>query len=62
VINNTADLACTPSHAARLFEALGCDDKTYVDIEGADHYYIEKPELLPKATAAVVSWMDARGL
>jgi hypothetical protein len=45
-----------------LFEALGCDDKTYVDIEGADHYYIEKPELLPKATAAVVSWMDARGL
>lgn len=61
VINNTADLACTPSHAARLFEALGSADKTYVDIEGADHYYIEKPELLPLATKTVVDWMDARG-
>jgi pimeloyl-ACP methyl ester carboxylesterase len=38
VINNTADLACTPSHARRLFDAVGHDDKEYHDVVGADHY------------------------
>ena len=61
-INNTADLACTPSHARRLFEALGSKDKTYVDIEGADHYYMERPDLLPTAVKTVTDWLDARGL
>ncbi len=61
VINNTADLACTPSHAARLFEALASPDKTYVDIEGADHYYIERPDLLPKAVEAVSGWLADHG-
>ena len=61
VINNTADLACTPSHAARLFEAVASPDKSYVDIKGADHYYIERHDLLPEAVAAVDSWMKAHG-
>ena len=60
-INNTADLACTPSHARRLFEALASKDKTYVDIEGADHYYMERPDLLPTAVKTVTDWLDARG-
>ncbi|KRB52893.1 MAG: alpha/beta fold hydrolase [Pseudomonadota bacterium] len=60
-INNTADLACTPSHARRLFEALGSKDKTYIDIEGADHYYMERPDLLPTAVKTVTDWLDARG-
>lgn len=60
-INNTADLACTPSHARRLFAALGSKDKTYVDIEGADHYYMERPDLLPAAVKTVTDWLDARG-
>ncbi|MDP3856113.1 S9 family peptidase [Phenylobacterium sp.] len=60
-INNTADLACTPSHARRLFAALASSDKTYVDIQDADHYYMERPDLLPQATAAVTGWLDARG-
>lgn len=61
VINNTADLACTPSHAQRLYDAVASKDKSIVQIEGADHYYIEKPELLPKAVAAVGAWLDDRG-
>ncbi|KAB7742148.1 alpha/beta fold hydrolase [Parvibaculum sedimenti] len=61
VINNTADLACTPSHAQRLYDAVASKDKSIVQIEGADHYYIEKPELLPKAVAAVSAWLDAHG-
>lgn len=61
VVNNTADLACTPSHAQRLFDAVASKDKSLVHIEGADHYYAERPDLLPKAVAAVGGWLDERG-
>jgi len=61
VVNNTADLACTPSHARRLFEAVASADKSRVDIKGADHYYMERPDLLPQAVGAVSSWLDQRG-
>lgn len=57
VINNTADLACTPSHAQRLFDAVGHDRKAYHDIEGADHYYIERPDLLPQAVERCSDWL-----
>lgn len=57
VINNSADLACTPSHASRLFDAVGHDQKEYVDIVGADHYYIERPDLLPQAVGACSDWI-----
>lgn len=61
VINNTADLACTPSHAQRLFAAVASKDKQYVDVKGADHYYIERPELLPVAVKAVSGWLSEYG-
>jgi pimeloyl-ACP methyl ester carboxylesterase len=57
VINNTADLACTPSHAQRLFDAVGHDNKEYCDIKGADHYYIERPDLLGEAVARCSDWI-----
>ncbi|WP_397593571.1 alpha/beta hydrolase family protein [Sphingorhabdus sp.] len=57
VINNTADLACTPSHAQRLFAAIGHADKEYADVAGADHYYIERPELLPVAVELCRDWI-----
>jgi pimeloyl-ACP methyl ester carboxylesterase len=57
VINNTADLACTPSHARRLFDAVGHDDKEYRDVAGADHYYIERADLLPEAVGVVSDWI-----
>jgi pimeloyl-ACP methyl ester carboxylesterase len=60
VVNNTADLACTPSHAQRLFEAVASKDKSIVQIKDADHYYVEKRELLPQAVAEVGAWLDAR--
>ena len=62
VINNTADLACTPSHAARLYEAVSHGRKTYRDIQGADHYYIERPDLLPEAVRACSEWMETQEL
>ena len=62
VLNNTADLACTPSHAQRLFAALGSSDKTYRDVVGADHYYTSRPDLLPEAVGVVRGWMAERDL
>uniref|UniRef100_UPI0030F8E25D hypothetical protein n=1 Tax=Hyphomonas sp. TaxID=87 RepID=UPI0030F8E25D len=62
VISNSADLACTPSHAQRLFEAVGSEDKQMVTIKDADHYYIERPDLLPAAVKTVSDWMGARRL
>ncbi len=41
--------------------ALASADKEIVHIKDADHYYIERRDLLPKAVAAVANWMDARG-
>ena len=57
VINNSADLACTPSHAKRLLDAVGHQNKEYVDIIGADHYYIERADLLPEAVGACSDWI-----
>jgi pimeloyl-ACP methyl ester carboxylesterase len=61
VVNNRADLACTPSHAQRLFDAVASADKELVQIAGADHYYIERPDLLPTAVASVGGWLDRHG-
>lgn len=61
VINNTADLACTPSHAQRLFDAVGHDDKERHDVKDADHYYIERPDLLPEAVRICSDWMQRKG-
>lgn len=61
VINNTADLACTPSHARRLFDAVEHDDKEHHDIKDADHYYIERPDLLPEAVRICADWLKRKG-
>ena len=61
VISNTADLACTPSHGERLFEAVASADKEMVLIKDADHYYTERRDLLPTAVGAVEAWLTARG-
>ena len=58
VINNTADLACTPSHARRLLDAVPHARKEYHDVAGADHYYIERADLLPVAVGLVSDWLS----
>ena len=59
-ISNSADLACTPSHAQRLFDAVGSDDKQMQTITGADHYYIERPDLLSVAVTEIRTWLGDR--
>ncbi|MFQ3664570.1 MAG: alpha/beta hydrolase [Sphingomonadaceae bacterium] len=61
VVDNSADDACTPSHADRLFAALGAADKTRVTIAGATHYYAFQPDRLAQAVGVVKEWLAARG-
>ena len=61
VLNNTADLACTPSHARRLFNAVGHDRKELHHVQGADHYYIERADLLPEAVDICSDWLRRQG-
>jgi pimeloyl-ACP methyl ester carboxylesterase len=57
VINNTADLACTPSHAQRLYDAVGHTNKEIHQVEGADHYYLSAPEKAMVAVGLIQDWM-----
>jgi len=59
VINNSADDACTPSHAYRLFEAVQHTDKAFEQIAGATHYYLGQPELSAQAVSVVRRWLQA---
>ncbi len=58
VISNSADLACTPSHAQRLFDAVAHDRKVFREIKGADHYYIERADLIPEALGHCGAWLE----
>jgi alpha-beta hydrolase superfamily lysophospholipase len=62
VINNGADDACAPSHAQRLFDAVTHDDKAFVEIDGANHYYQGQPELGARAVSEVANWLASHGL
>jgi dienelactone hydrolase len=61
VVNNTADLACTPSHARRLYEAVRHADKEIHQITGADHYYTVHREKVHDAVAVVTGWIARKG-
>jgi len=62
VISNSADDACTPSHARRLFEAVANDNKEFVEITGATHYYLGQREQLRTAEQACTEWLRRQGL
>jgi pimeloyl-ACP methyl ester carboxylesterase len=60
VIENSADDACTPSHAARLMAAAGKCTIDHHVIAGANHYYFGQPELAQQAATLVRDWISAR--
>lgn len=60
VIENSADDACTPSHAARLMDAAVRCTKDHHVIEGANHYYFGQPELAQQAADIVHDWIAAQ--
>ncbi len=63
VIDNSADDACTPSHARRMYDAVTHDDKVKHTIVGANHYYLG-PDQAPHLTQAVehcTQWLEGHG-
>ena len=61
VIENGADDACTPSHAARLMAAASRCEIDHHVIPGANHYYFGQPGLASQAAELVRDWIAARG-
>jgi alpha-beta hydrolase superfamily lysophospholipase len=59
LIGNLADDACTPSHARRLFEAIGHRDQEIHEISGATHYYAgpDQRDKLREAVEIVTNWL-----
>ncbi len=60
VIENSADDACTPSHAARLMAAASKCKIDHHVIQGANHYYFGQPEQQAQAAAVVRDWVLAQ--
>lgn len=62
VVENTADDACTPSHAARIMAGFTRTTPEFHQIQGATHYYMGQPDKLKQAAALVIGWLARQGL
>ncbi len=64
VVCNGADEICTPGYARELLDSVGHHDRTFLEIDGANHYYLGR-EQIPKvqeSAARCVEWLGDRGL
>ncbi|ATQ43521.1 alpha/beta hydrolase family protein [Caulobacter mirabilis] len=57
VIENGADDACTPSHAARLMAAANNAPQTHHLVQGANHYYFGQPRQGAEAAEITRAWL-----
>ncbi len=62
VVSNSADDAATPSHARRMFEAVGHECRQMEEIKGANHYYFGQPREAQAATDVVRGWLEKHDL
>lgn len=56
VVGGTADSGSPPVVLEQLYGAIEVAKKKYVLIEGAAHYFEDRPDLLAQACEAIVSW------
>jgi pimeloyl-ACP methyl ester carboxylesterase len=61
-IVNQADDAVPATHNPAIRAALATNDKEYVEIMGATHYYSNQPRQLAECLAAVTDWSQRKGL
>lgn len=59
-IENTADDAVPATHNPIIAAALATQDKEYIKIKDANHYYIGQPELLKKCIDTILEWCYQR--
>ena len=61
-VENLADDAVPASHNSTIRAALATQDKEYVGIDGATHYYHGQPAQLRQCIDAVLGWSRRKGL
>lgn len=61
VVENMADDACTPSHAARIKAGFTQVTPDFHQIDGATHYYMGQADKVGVAVSIVRDWMDKHG-
>lgn len=61
-IENTADDAVPATHNPIIRDALATPDKSYLQLEGATHYYVGQPELLKQCLDTIENWSLEKGL
>jgi pimeloyl-ACP methyl ester carboxylesterase len=61
IIENMADDACTPSHAARIKAGFTQVTPDFHQIDGATHYYLGQPDKVKIAVGIVRDWMGKNG-
>ena len=61
-IVNQADDAVPATHNPAIRAALATNDKEYVEIMGATHYYSNQPQQLAECIAAVTDWSRRKGV
>jgi pimeloyl-ACP methyl ester carboxylesterase len=61
VVENMADDACTPSHAARIAAGFTKVTPDCHQIDGAGHYYLGQPDKAKIAVGIVQDWMAKNG-
>ena len=59
-IENGADNGCPWKHIQDMFQTCASQDKEYVKIEKATHYYTNQKDKLEKAASIVVNWLNQR--
>jgi pimeloyl-ACP methyl ester carboxylesterase len=61
VVENLADDACTPSHAARIRAGFTQVTPRFHAIDGATHYYLGQPDKVAEAVTTIQDWMGEHG-
>jgi pimeloyl-ACP methyl ester carboxylesterase len=61
IVENMADDACTPSHAARIKAGFTQVVPEFHQIDGATHYYMFQPDKVALAVGIIRTWMDKHG-
>lgn len=61
VVENSADDACTPDHAATLMKAAVNCPQEFHSIKGANHYYFGQPEQAKQASSIIRDWISSLG-
>jgi esterase/lipase len=59
VVHPTADTEIRRHQARAIYEASGAEDKTYIELQGAQHYLRGRRR---EAVDLIVEWLRTRGL